>query len=271
MEVKAATLPTGGGRIGEAQTGLTEDRYVAAVEMKEVNELEGQDRSARRSAATSSFIISSGPLSAATDQRADASAGLAGSRGRAQRRHLRSRRRQAAEGRLEAACSRPRTCTRTARPTKAHVEFGFKFHPKGYQPKQAGSRTGHHGTLDLDIKGMQANQRIEAYSTLTENMKMIVFEPHMHAAGVRMCLDAISGATVETLSCAGYNHGWVRIYIRRRCGAAAAEGHDPARHRLFRQHAGQQERRRSEELVGPGPSFDRQHDDQHRPDDRPDR
>jgi hypothetical protein len=59
---------------------------------------------------------------------------------------------------------------------------------------------------------MTANQKIEANSTLTENTKIVVFEPHMHAAGVRMCLDAIWGATVQTLSCAGYNHGWVRNY-----------------------------------------------------------
>jgi hypothetical protein len=34
----------------------------------------------------------------------------------------------------------------------------------------------------------------------------------MHAAGVRMCLDAIWGTTTETLTCAGYNHSWVRVY-----------------------------------------------------------
>ena len=34
----------------------------------------------------------------------------------------------------------------------------------------------------------------------------------MHAAGVRMCLDAIWNNTIETLSCAGYNHNWVRVY-----------------------------------------------------------
>ena len=27
-----------------------------------------------------------------------------------------------------------------------------------------------------------------------------------------MCLDAIWGVTVETLNCAGYDHGWVRVY-----------------------------------------------------------
>ena len=34
----------------------------------------------------------------------------------------------------------------------------------------------------------------------------------MHAAGVRMCLEAIWGTTVETLNCSGYNHSWVRVY-----------------------------------------------------------
>jgi hypothetical protein len=34
----------------------------------------------------------------------------------------------------------------------------------------------------------------------------------MHAAGVRMCLDAIYGARIETLSCSGYDHSWVRAY-----------------------------------------------------------
>jgi hypothetical protein len=99
--------------------------------------------------------------------------------------------------------------------TKAHLELGFKFHPKGYQPTKKVKGVDVTATLDLDIKGMQADQRIEAYSTLTENTKMTVFEPHMHAAGVRMCLDAIWGTTVQTLSCAGYNHSWVRTYMQR--------------------------------------------------------
>jgi hypothetical protein len=34
----------------------------------------------------------------------------------------------------------------------------------------------------------------------------------MHAAGVRMCLDASWGSKIETLSCAGYDHNWVRSY-----------------------------------------------------------
>ncbi len=41
---------------------------------------------------------------------------------------------------------------------------------------------------------------------------LTVFEPHLHAAGVRMCLEAIYGSQVETLNCSGYNHSWVTVY-----------------------------------------------------------
>ena len=34
----------------------------------------------------------------------------------------------------------------------------------------------------------------------------------MHAPGVRMCLEAVWGTTVQTLNCAGYDHNWVRVY-----------------------------------------------------------
>ena len=49
---------------------------------------------------------------------------------------------------------------------------------------------------------------------LQEHTRIVSYEPHMHAAGVRMCLDAIWGQTtqIETLSCVGYDHSWVRTY-----------------------------------------------------------
>src|SRR5262249_20753923 len=64
----------------------------------------------------------------------------------------------------------------------------------------------------LDVTGMEANQKAEGFWVLPQNTKLTLFEPHMHAAGVRMCLDAIWEHTAETLTCAGYNHGWVRVY-----------------------------------------------------------
>jgi hypothetical protein len=47
---------------------------------------------------------------------------------------------------------------------------------------------------------------------LEQPTKLMIFEPHLHAAGVRMCLEAIWQNTTETLTCAGYNHNWVRVY-----------------------------------------------------------
>ena len=38
------------------------------------------------------------------------------------------------------------------------------------------------------------------------------FEPHLHAPGQRMCLEAIWGFNIQTLSCVGYDHNWVRGY-----------------------------------------------------------
>lgn len=95
--------------------------------------------------------------------------------------------------------------------TRARLDFGFRFHPRGYRPTKrfVGLNV---DTRLLDIRGMEANQKFEGFLVLPEHTKIIAFEPHMHAAGVRMCLDAIWQNTAETLSCAGYNHGWVRTY-----------------------------------------------------------
>ena len=40
----------------------------------------------------------------------------------------------------------------------------------------------------------------------------MTFEPHRHAPGMRMCLEAIWGFNAETINCAGYDHNWVRGY-----------------------------------------------------------
>ena len=95
---------------------------------------------------------------------------------------------------------------------KSRLDIGFTFHPRGYEPEYR-NRLLAYGTADLDIRGGQANQKVESFQTLTHHAKLTIFEPHLHAAGTRMCLDAIypTGA-METLSCAGYNHSWVRAY-----------------------------------------------------------
>jgi hypothetical protein len=209
LDVKAGS-PDWWGPIGEAPTGLTEDRHVASVEVREINDAEA--KSDRQSIGGRyvfhHLVYTTTGASGEPDARGarwpphsvgrnvdvfDEDSGKllqAGSKVVFTSAHMHSR----------------------GSDTKAHVEIGFKFHPKGYKPKKE-LHGGFGGAVrDLDIRGSEANQRFEAYSTLTEHTKLISYEPHMHAAGVRMCLEAIWGTTVETLNCAGYNHSWVRTY-----------------------------------------------------------
>lgn len=98
------------------------------------------------------------------------------------------------------------------RDTKARLEIGFKFMPKGYQPEYKASRVGLGNGVDIDIKAMDDSQELHAYAVLTEHTKILSFEPHLHAPGARMCLEAIWGYGSQTLNCVGYDHNWVRGY-----------------------------------------------------------
>ena len=63
------------------------------------------------------------------------------------------------------------------------------------------------------MKPMQAGQELHAYSVLQQHTKLVAFEPHLHAPGTRMCLEAIWGHNIQTLACAAYDHNWVKQYI----------------------------------------------------------
>src|SRR4051812_27402389 len=117
---------------------------------------------------------------------------------------------------MRASCLRMRLRADTTmrvfdKDTTGHLEIAFKFHPRGYTPK-FNERIIPIGTGDIDIRPMESGQKVEAFMTLTQPTKVTVFEPHMHAAAVRMCFDAIYGSRMETLSCSGYDHSWVRAY-----------------------------------------------------------
>ena len=95
-----------------------------------------------------------------------------------------------------------------------HGPFGnrFRFHPRDYQPKYQNTFIGLGNGVDISIAGNEKDQELHAYTVLDQHTKIITFEPHLHAPGERMCLEAIWGYTVETLSCVGYDHNWVRGY-----------------------------------------------------------
>jgi len=203
-----AVSPDWWGDAGSAETGLTEDRYVAAVEIKEVND----SRSKPGRSTIGGLFVYHHAIMAVTG-------GSGGGAGFSTWPiHEVGRNGDVFDpdaGKLLKAGYRvgfPNVHLHAnGKDTTAHLEVGFKFHPKGYQPKMQ-ERLITIGTGDLDIRPMEANQKIEAFFTLPQPMKLTVFEPHMHAAGVRMCLDAIWDAKIETLSCSGYDHNWVRVY-----------------------------------------------------------
>jgi hypothetical protein len=95
---------------------------------------------------------------------------------------------------------------------KAKLLYGFKFFPKGYEPKYKYARNTLGNGVDIDIHANEGSQRLDAYQVLTEPREIVSFEPHLHAPGMRMCLEYIWGYNVQTLSCAGYDHNWVRVY-----------------------------------------------------------
>ena len=94
------------------------------------------------------------------------------------------------------------------------LDVGFKFHPKGYSPKYTASRPFDSlSNNDLDIPAGAADLRFDALAVTKHPSKLVSFEPHMHAGGRRMCLNAqYPNGIRETLTCARYDHNWVKVY-----------------------------------------------------------
>ena len=96
--------------------------------------------------------------------------------------------------------------------TTGHMELGFYFHPEDYVPEHRKANFELGDGLNISVHGNRPNQELHTYSVLTEHTKISSFEPHLHAPGARMCLEAIWGNQIETLACAGYDHNWVKQY-----------------------------------------------------------
>jgi hypothetical protein len=222
--VVKGNAPDWWGEVPSVPTGLAEDRYVAALEIKEVNDV---DRNSGQNRATvgGRFVVHHmiwrtqvldpnnenqppDQLSFLLDEEAvnwpvhevgrnadffdPKSARLlkAGSSVVTDSVHLHS----------------------NGRDTRAHLEIGFKLMPKDYKPTYKRAVFGLGNGVDIDIKAMEPNQQLHAYTVLQQHTKIISFEPHLHAPGQRMCLEAIWGFNIQTLNCVGYDHNWVRGY-----------------------------------------------------------
>ena len=206
------------GEIDTTPVGNTADRYVAALEFKEINDVDPAARS--RDTVGGRFVYHHMIWST---QVVGEDGALDEDRDRATTTgwpvHEVGRNADifdAKAGRLLSAnssvVSNSLHLHSNGRDTTAHLEIGWKFHPEGYEPAYRRVRRGLGNALDIDIRPMEANQELHAYTVLQQHQKITTFEPHLHAPGQRMCLESIWGMNIETLTCAGYDHNWVRTY-----------------------------------------------------------
>jgi hypothetical protein len=213
------------GEIKSIPTGLVEDRYVSAVEIREVNDVPntGTGRETVGGRYVFHHMIWSTRVLEQVPESAELTAELVLGSGDAVTPwpvHEVGRNPDVFDdkaGRLLRAGSSIVSDSvhlhSNGRDTKARLEIGFKFHPKGYKPtyRRSISRQLGNGS-DIDIRAMESGQQLHAYTVLQEHTKITSFEPHLHAPGMRMCLEAIWGFNIQTLTCAGYDHNWVRGY-----------------------------------------------------------
>ena len=212
------------GEIAPIPTGLTEDRYVAAVEIREINDvLDSQGKPSGRTTVGGRFIFHHMIWSTVVlGEKADAAAAeqaITSFLGTSWPVHEVGRNADVFDpdgARLLKAgstiVSNSVHLHSNGRDTKARLEIGWKFHPEGYEPKYGQAIRSLGNAVDIDIRPNTANQELHAYMVLPQHTKITTFEPHLHAPGARMCLEAIWGIQIETLTCAGYDHNWVRGY-----------------------------------------------------------
>jgi hypothetical protein len=212
------------GEFGPVPTGLTEDRYVKAVEVKEVRLLDDKTATRRRSRrGFANFTIHhlgiyTGEVVGTTE---------VSDRALEDRSLFRLTHEIGQNATVYPADTGVVLAAGTEFNFSIHLyasgqeipvraDIGFTFHPKGYQPKytQSGFLTLGYIGEDLDIPGDQDNVRVDGFYVMPQHGVMTTYEPHMHSSGKRMCVEAIyPDQSREMLNCSEYDHSWVRVYV----------------------------------------------------------
>ena len=93
------------------------------------------------------------------------------------------------------------------------TSVAFVFYPKGYVPKHL-ITTVIAETKDIDIPPGADNVRSDAYYRIATPARLTAYQPHMHNRGKAQCMEAIyPNMTVEQLNCVNrYNFGWQIVY-----------------------------------------------------------
>ena len=232
--VEAVAADWFGGINPPTPTGLTTDRYVQAVEVKEVLldddglEIEPAAASAGDAAADGGraalnlFVVHHAVVTAMTEQ-AENEPGQIGRGGNFNITHELGQ--NATHFPDWVGIKLPAGSVLTydrmhyhsvGQEVRVRVDTAFKLHPEGYEPKYMqgfGSQSGAFD-LELDIPAGDSDIMRDGFHRLSRPAIMMTFEPHLHSSGKRMCLEALYPNNArEMLNCADYNHNWVKVYV----------------------------------------------------------
>ena len=205
--------------IGPAPTGLTEDRYVQAIEVREVARGQGGNNKA-----LNYFLVHHATITI-TDPRDSSHDAEPGDEGSGRRLVFYQMGQNptsypADVGALLPAGSGLKFGVHVhsvgeALPLK--LEVALKFYPKGVKPKyvlvpfSASPRAQHE---ELDLPAGESNIRVDGYTPVTRPMKLVTYVPHLHANGTRMCIEAIyPDGRNEMINCSRWDHNWSRQYF----------------------------------------------------------
>ena len=104
--------------------------------------------------------------------------------------------------------------------TTTNLAIAFQFYPKGYVPKYVATTEMMGDDAEIELPPNTDNIRTDTYMTLMKPTRLLSFQPHMHTRGKAMCLEVIypgggkrPGSKVETLSCVpNYKFNWMIVY-----------------------------------------------------------
>jgi hypothetical protein len=212
------------GPIGETPTGLTETRYVRAVVVKERSDL---NKGILKSNATNGTYVGQGKTALVVFHHANVNVVTApgqefgdGEGGGGLTLHEVGRNGDVflpEAGKILPAGSAITFNAHIHSPgvpgadRNAWLEVGLYFHPRGYKPKYREGQI-QMASTELMIRPDSDNQRYDGYWVAPQPVRLLNFEPHLHATGMRMCMEAIYQRSIETLNCSGYDHNWVKNY-----------------------------------------------------------
>jgi hypothetical protein len=217
------------GALDAVPTGLTEDRYVKAVEIKEVR-LQSKPRTKEvekgaARAALNTFVVHHAVIATAAEGAgggSDEEAVALGPAGTFSITYELGQNSTIFPDNVGVKLPKGSVLTfdrmhyhSVGMEVVARIDVAFTLHPKGYQPKYQQSVVSMPLEFDfeLDIPAGQSSVMRDAFYRVSRPGILMTFEPHLHSSGNRMCMEAIyPNGKREMLSSAGYNHNWVKVY-----------------------------------------------------------